>query len=250
MTEQQETVNAETPNSPDTTPQGSSLDVGRGGILGIKLGMYQTYEKGEALAVTAIGIPANVVTAVRSKEKGGYQAVQVAILDKKEKNTNKAEKGRLKSLGRTNGFHQYREFRMPPNSDLSKFAAGQVLNAGFLKAGDLVDAIGISKGKGFQGVMKRYNYAGGFKSHGASLVHRSIGSIGNRADPGKVFKGKKMAGQMGNVRKTLQNLLVVRVDTDKGFILVKGSIPGPRSGIIMIRKAIKPRKAKVAQAAE
>jgi len=113
------------------------------------------------------------------------------------------------------------------------------LTAEFIKAGDLIDVSAVSKGKGFQGVMKRYHYAGGFKSHGASVSHRQIGSIGNRADPGKVFKGKKMPGHMGHKKVSIQNLKVVRVDLDQGIVLVHGSVPGPISGIVTIQKAVK-----------
>ena len=117
-----------------------------------------------------------------------------------------------------------------------------MLSAEFIKPGDLVDLTAISKGKGFQGGMKRYHMAGGFKTHGASVSHRSLGSIGNRADPGKCFKNKKMAGHMGHVQVTVQNVRVVRVDVENQLLLVHGSVPGPKSGIVTVRRAVEERE--------
>jgi large subunit ribosomal protein L3 len=214
----------------------------RGGVLGIKAGMTQVYtEAGDAVAVTVIDLKPTVITQVKTKEKNGYQAIQVGMLEKKAKAASKAEQGHAKAAGAA-GFHHYQEFRLAENDKLDGLAVGKVLSADFVKAGDLVDVTAESKGKGFQGVMKRYNYAGGFKSHGASLVHRSLGSIGNRADPGRVFPGKKMAGHMGHEQVTIQNCTVVAVDVENQLLLVHGSVPGPKSGIVMVRKAVKTSK--------
>lgn len=214
----------------------------RGGVLGIKAGMTQVFnENGDAVAVTVIDLKPTVITQVKTKEKNGYQAVQVGLLEKKAKSATKPEQGHAKAAGAT-GFYHYQEFRLEDGVKLDGLTVGKVLSAGFVKEGDLVDLTAESKGKGFQGVMKRYNYAGGFKTHGASLVHRSLGSIGNRADPGRVFPGKKMAGQMGNVQVTVQNAVVVKVDLENQLLLVHGSVPGPRSGIVTIRKAVKTAK--------
>lgn len=214
----------------------------RGGVLGVKAGMTQVYgADGEAVAVTVIDLRPNVITQVKTKEKNGYQGIQIGFLEKKAKSVTKPEAGHAKASGAT-GFYHYQEFRLADNDKMDGLTVGKSLSAEFLKEGDLVDMTAESKGKGFQGVMKRYNYAGGFKSHGASLVHRSLGSIGNRADPGRVFPGKKMAGQMGNVQVTMQNLKVVKVDLENQLLLVHGSVPGPRSGIVTIRKAVKTAK--------
>jgi len=212
---------------------------GRGGILGVKAGMTQVYsEDGRALAVTVVELKKNTVTQVKKADKHGYSAVQIGFLPKKENRVNSAEKGHFKKSGQP-GYYHAQEFRTADDQALASFYEGQELTADFLKAGDLVDVSSVSKGKGFQGVMKRYHYAGGYKSHGASVSHRQIGSIGNRADPGKVFKGKKMPGHMGHKKVSILNLKVVRVDLEKGIVLVHGSVPGPISGIVTIRKAVK-----------
>lgn len=212
---------------------------GRGGILGVKAGMTQVYdESGDSLAVTVIQMRPTVITQIKSKEKNGYQAVQVGFLDKKAKASTKPEQGHAKKSG-FSGFYHYQEFRFDDTAKLDGLKVGQQLSMEFLKAGDWVDLTSRSKGKGFQGGVKRFHMAGGPKSHGASLAHRQLGSIGNRADPGKTFKNKKMAGHMGHEQVTVQNVRVVRVDLENQLLLVHGSVPGPRSGIVTIRRAVK-----------
>ena len=212
---------------------------GTGGILGVKAGMTQVFnEAGESLAVTVIDLRSTVITQVKTKEKEGYQAIQVGFLDKKAKAANKPEQGHAKKSGSV-GFYHYQEFRLADDAALGDLTVGKVLSPEFVKVGDLVDLTAVSKGKGFQGGMKRFHMAGNYKTHGASLSHRSLGSIGNRADPGKTFKNKKMPGQMGNAKTTVQNVRVVRVDTENGLILVHGSVPGPKTGIVTIRRAVK-----------
>lgn len=219
-----------------------ALATQRGGVLGIKAGMTQVYnDNGDSVAVTVIDLKPAVITQVKTKEKNGYQAVQVGFLEKKAKSSSKSEQGHVKATG-VAGFHHYQEFRFAENETLDGLTVGKVISAEFVKAGDLVDVTAESKGKGFQGVMKRYNFAGGFKTHGASLVHRSLGSIGNRADPGRVFPNKKMAGHMGHEQVTVQNVRVVAVDVENQLLLVHGSVPGPRSGIVTVRKAVKSAK--------
>ena len=221
------------------TSEHVTLTHGRGGILGIKAGMTQVYsEDGSSFAVTVIDLKPTVVTQVKTKEKNGYQAIQVGILEKKAKSATKPEQGHAKAAGKS-GFYHYQEFRLEEGASVDGFTAGKVLSADFVKAGDLVDLTSVSKGKGFQGGMKRFHMAGGYKTHGASLVHRSIGSIGNRADPGKCFKNKKMAGHMGNEQVTVQNVRVMRVDMENQLLLVHGSVPGPKSSIVTVRRAIK-----------
>jgi large subunit ribosomal protein L3 len=216
-----------------------TLSTGLGGIIGIKAGMTQVYsEDGRSLAVTVVECKPNYVTQVKKSDKHGYSAVQVGFLPKKESRVNKAENGHFKKSGQP-GFYHAQEFRFENDQALDGLTEGSVLNAGFIKEGDLVDVSAVSKGKGFQGTMKRYHYSGGFKTHGASVSHRSIGSIGMRAEPGKVFKGKPMPGHMGHIKVSIQNVKVVKVDADKGVVLLHGSVPGPKSGIVTIRKAVK-----------
>jgi len=212
---------------------------GRGGIIGVKAGMTQVYgEDGNVLPVTVVELKPNTITQVKRADKHGYSAVQIGFLPKKSSRVNKALTGHYKKSGQP-GFYHTQEFRVDADKALEGFAEGQKLSAEFLKAGDLVDVTAVSKGKGFQGVMKRYHFAGGHKTHGASVSHRQIGSIGNRADPGKVFKGKKMPGHMGHKKISIQNIQVVKIDLEQGFILLNGSVPGPKSGLVTIRKAIK-----------
>jgi large subunit ribosomal protein L3 len=216
-----------------------ALTQGRGGILGVKAGMTQVYnENGDSIAVTVIDLKPSVITQVKSMEKNGYQAIQVGFLEKKAKAATRPEQGHAK-VSDAAGFYHYQEFRLASSDKMDGLMVGKALSADFVKAGECVDLTAVSKGKGYQGGMKRYHMAGGNKTHGASLNHRSLGSIGNRADPAKCFKNKKMAGQMGNVQKTVQNVQVVRVDLENQLMLVHGSIPGPRSGIVTIRRTVK-----------
>lgn len=221
------------------TAKQATLTAGLGGILGVKSGMTQVYaENGRSLAVTVVEIKTNTVTQVKKSEKHGYSAVQIGFLPKKESRVNLAEKGHFKKSG-TPGFYHAQEFRFANDAAIEGLTEGQTITAEFIKAGDYVDVSAVSKGKGFQGTMKRYNYSGSFKTHGASVNHRSLGSIGMRADPGKVFKGKQMPGHMGHVNTSIQNIKVVKVDLEKGIVLLHGSVPGPRSGVVTIRKAVK-----------
>lgn len=216
---------------------------GRGGMLVVKAGMTNIFDKnGDVIPVTVLDLVPNHVTQVKPADSKGNVGIQVGILEKKPSRATKAAIGHAKKAG-VPLCSIYREMRVPA-AQAAGVAPGQVLSGDFFKAGDLVDVAGISKGKGFQGVMKRYNFAGGYKTHGASLVHRSLGSIGNRADPGRVFKGKKMGGHMGHRKVTLQNLEIVRVDGKNGLILVRGNVPGPKSGVVELRKAVKKQNAK------
>ena len=216
-----------------------ALTAGKGGILGIKAGMTQVFnEQGDSIAVTVIDVKPAVITQVKTKDKEGYQAIQVGFLAKKAKSVTKPEAGHAKKVNAT-GFYHYQEFRLPEGAKLDGLTAGKVLSLDFIKPGDMVDLTAVTKGKGYQGGMKRYHMSGNYKTHGASLSHRSLGSIGNRADPGKCFKNKKMAGQMGNVQATVQNVRVIRVDQENGLLLVHGSVPGPRTGIVTVSRAVK-----------
>ncbi len=215
------------------------LTQARGGILGVKAGMTQVYnDQGDSIAVTVIDLKPTVITQVKTQAKEGYQAIQVGFLQKKSKAANGPEQGHTKAVG-ASGFYHYQEFRIPSDQKLDALEVGKVLSPEFIKAGDMVDLTATSKGKGFQGGVKRFHMAGGYKTHGESLSHRQLGSIGNRADPGKCFKNKKMPGQMGNEKVTVQNVQVVRVDLENQLLLVHGSVPGSRSGIVTIRRTVK-----------
>ncbi len=227
-------------NTTNTTPAAASnaalLNGARAGIVGIKSGMTQVYnEDGDSFPVTVIDLQPAVITQIKTKAKEGYNSVQIGMQPKKTQRTNKADRGHFKKSGAP-GFYHVQEMRV---DSVDGFVEGAVLSADFVKVGDLVDVTGESKGKGFQGGMKRYNMAGGFKTHGNSLSHRSLGSIGNRADPGKCFKNKKMPGHMGHERVTVQNLRVIEIDNENKLMLIKGSVPGPKNSVVMVRKAIK-----------
>jgi large subunit ribosomal protein L3 len=228
----------ETPVSESSVSRTSvSLKKGRGGILGVKAGMTQIFnDRGDCIAVSVIDLKPNFITQLKTVEKEGYQAVQIGFLEKKSANL--PERGHV-SRAKSSGFYHYQEFALPEPGALEGLAEGQLLSPEFLQEGDWVDLTSVSKGKGFQGGMKRYHMAGGKKSHGASLSHRQLGSIGNRADPGRCFKNKKMAGQMGNKRVTVQKVRVARVDLENRLLLVQGSIPGSISSVVMVRKTVK-----------
>jgi large subunit ribosomal protein L3 len=212
------------------------LQGARGGLLGLKAGMTQIYsEDGTCVPVTVIDLQPAVITQLKQADRDGYLAVQVGLLPKKQQRCDKSEKGHFKKSGNP-GYSFVTEFRVNTIEGLKE---GAMLALDSFKVGDVVDVSATSKGKGFQGVMKRYNFSGGAKSHGASVSHRAPGSIGNRADPGRVFPGKKMAGHMGSERVTVQNLRVLGVDTENGLLLVKGSVPGPKQGIVRIQFAAK-----------
>lgn len=235
--------NTEATSAQETAPtQTTSVTLGdeRGGIFGVKAGMTQVYtEAGESLAVTVISLEPNIVTQVKAMDQDGYRSVQIGMLEKAPKAATKPEQGHAKKSGKA-GFYFMRELRFSDKAKLDGVTVGQILSAEFLKPGDLVDLTAVSKGKGFQGGMKRFHMAGNYKTHGCSVSHRSLGSIGNRADPGRVFKNRKMPGQMGNVKRTVQNVQVVGVDLENRVLLVHGSVPGPRNGVVTVRRAVKP----------
>jgi large subunit ribosomal protein L3 len=203
------------------------------GLVGRKLGMTQVFnEEGLAVPVTVIEAGPCVVTQVRTQERDGYEAVQLGFgIAKKLK---KPQAGHVKPSG-----HQVKTLREVKADDYSAVEVGQVFKADTFAEGDLVDVSGTSKGHGFQGGMKRHGFSGQQKTHGQSDRTRAPGSIGSSATPGRVFKGMKMAGQMGNERVTVQNLKVVRVDAERNLLLVEGSVPGPKQGTVLIRRAVK-----------
>lgn len=203
------------------------------GIIGRKVGMTQLFqESGETVAVTAIQAGPSVVTQVKSRDRDGYDAVQVGLIDNKVRQSqlSSPEKGHLRDLG---NVRYLREFRA---DDISSIKRGDKVDVGFLKQGDLVNVIGLSKGRGFAGVVKRHHFAGGPKTHGQTDRHRAPGSIGATTFPGRVLKGKRMAGHMGNKRVTARNLEVVQADPERNLLLVKGAVPGANGGLLVIEK--------------
>ena len=207
------------------------------GILGKKLGMTQIFtEEGIVVPVTVVEAGPNVVTQVKTFEKDGYNAIQVGFEDAKEKSLNKPQKGHLAAA---NVLKKHlKEFRVDA---VEEFTVGQEIKADLFAAGEKIDVTGTSKGKGFQGPIKRHGQSRGPESHG-SRYHRRPGSMGACSFPGRVFKNKKLAGHMGSVKVTVQNLEVVRVDADKNLILVKGAIPGPKGSMVTIKEAVKSSK--------
>ena len=207
------------------------------GILGKKLGMTQIFtEEGIVVPVTVVEAGPNVVTQVKTVEKDGYNAIQVGFEDAKEKSLNKPQKGHLAAA---NVLKKHlKEFRVDA---VEEFTVGQAIKADLFAAGEKIDVTGTSKGKGFQGPIKRHGQSRGPESHG-SRYHRRPGSMGACSFPGRVFKNKKLAGHMGSVKVTVQNLEVVRVDADKNLILVKGAIPGPKGSMVTIKEAVKSSK--------
>jgi large subunit ribosomal protein L3 len=200
------------------------------GIIGRKIGMTRVFEEdGEAMVVTAIEAGPCFVTQIKSADKEGYNAVQLGF----------GQTSRLNSTGRGHlkGIRQLsflREFRV---DDVSSIKRGEQVDVSFLRSGDLVNISGVSKGRGFAGVVKRHHFAGGPKTHGQSDRHRAPGSIGATTFPGRVLKGMRMAGHMGNRRVTVRNLRVVEVEATNDLLLVNGAVPGPRGGLLIINRA-------------
>jgi large subunit ribosomal protein L3 len=208
----------------------------RSGLIAQKLGMTRVYtEAGEHVPVTVLRVDNCQVVAQRTAEKDGYTAIQLGVGTRKIKNISRAERGHF-ARAEVEPKRKMVEFRVSPENLVD---VGEEITADHYFAGQYVDVAGTSIGKGFAGSMKRHNFGGGRASHGASVTHRSHGSTGQRQDPGKVFKGKKMAGHMGDVRVTTQNLQVVRTDANRGLILVRGAVPGAKGGWVTIRDAAK-----------
>ena len=208
------------------------------GIIGKKIGMTQIFdEKGNVVPVTVIEATPNVVAQVKTVETDGYNSIQLGYGEVKDKHINKPEKGHFTKAGLAAKKH-LREFRV---EDVENYKVGDEVKADIFEAGEKIDVQGTTKGKGFQGVIKRHGQHRGPMGHG-SMYHRRPGSMGSTSTPGRVFKGKKLPGHMGRVTVTIQNLDVVRVDMDKNVILVKGSGPGAKGAILKIKSAVKASK--------
>ena len=202
-------------------------------LIGKKVGMTQVFDEfGVLTPVTVVKVEENVVIANKSIEKDGYEAVVLGSIEKKEKNTTKPVAGQFKD-----GFTPKKKVVEVRDFD-KECAIGDVLGVELIEGVEFVDVIGTSKGKGFQGVMKRHNFGGGRQTHG-SKFHRANGSTGMAAYPSKVIKGTKMAGRMGGERKTVQNLQVIKIDTERQVLLIKGAVPGTKDSFVIVRKAKK-----------
>ena len=205
-------------------------------LLGTKLGMTQVWdEAGRLVPVTVVRVGTNVVTQVRDDARDGYSAVQLAFGEIDPRRVTQPLKAHFEAAGVTPRRH-VAEVR---TTDADQYALGQELTAEVFTAGQTVDVVGTTKGKGTAGVMKRHGFAGVSASHGAHRNHRKPGSIGGASTPSRVFKGLRMAGRMGNARQTTQNLTVHAVDAEKGLLLVKGAVPGPKGGVVLVKTAAK-----------
>lgn len=206
------------------------------GVIGRKAGMTRIFtEDGRSVPVTVIEVTPNKVTQIKASETDGYSAVQVSFGEKKASRVNKPQAGHYAKAGVEAG-QWVREFRA---ADLGELKVGDALDVTQFEAGQKLDVTGTSKGKGFQGAVKRHNFLTQDATHGNSLAHRAPGSIGQCQTPGRVWKGKKMAGQMGSERVTVKTLEVVRVDAERNLLLVRGAVPGAKSGQLIVKPALK-----------
>jgi len=206
------------------------------GLVGKKSGMTRIFtDEGESIAVTVIEVAPNRITQIKTDETDGYSAVQVTAGEVKQNRVSKPRAGHF-AKANTGAGRGLWEFR---SADLDELAIGGELTVDQFEAGQKVDVRGISKGKGFAGAIKRWNFSHQDNTHGNSISHRAPGSIGQCQTPGRVFKGKKMAGHMGSAKVTTQNLVVVQIDAEKNLLLVKGAVPGPAGGDVFIRSAVK-----------
>ncbi|MCB1436525.1 MAG: 50S ribosomal protein L3 [Rhodobiaceae bacterium] len=208
----------------------------RAGVIAQKVGMTRIFtDAGENVPVTVLKLDNCQVVAHRTEDKNGYTALQIGVGRAKVKNVSRAQRGHF-AVARVEPKRKLAEFRVAPENMID---VGAEITADHFVEGQYVDATGTSIGKGFAGAMKRHNFGGLRASHGVSISHRSHGSTGQNQDPGRVFKGKKMAGHMGDVRVTTQNLLVVKTDAERGLIMVRGAVPGAKGGWVALRDAIK-----------
>ena len=208
------------------------------GILGRKVGMTQIFTKdGVLVPVTVVEVTANRISQIKTQDTDGYQAIQVTTGERRDSRVNAAQKGHFAKAGVAAGRGTW-EFRVE-DSELEGREAGSEIAADLFQVGQIVDVIGTSKGKGFQGGIKRHNFRSQDWTHGNSVSHRVVGSTGQNHTPGRVFKGKKMPGQMGNKRVTVQGLEVISVDAEKGILVIKGAIPGANGGDVIVRPSVK-----------
>lgn len=208
------------------------------GLVGKKCGMTRIFtEAGISIPVTVVEVTANRISQIKTQDTDGYQAIQVTTGERRDSRVNAAQKGHFAKAGVAAGRGTW-EFRVE-DSELEGREAGSEIAADLFQVGQIVDVIGTSKGKGFQGGIKRHNFRSQDWTHGNSVSHRVVGSTGQNQTPGRVFKGKKMPGQMGNKRVTVQGLEVISVDAEKGVLVIKGAIPGANGGDVIVRPSVK-----------
>ena len=208
------------------------------GLIGKKQGMTRVFTpEGDSFAVSVVSVLPNTITQIKSVESEGYSSIQVTTGDKKEKHLSKAQQGHFKKSS-VNAGEGLWEFRVN-SDDLNEFQVGSEINLDIFEEGQKIDVQGKSKGKGFAGTVKRWNFKMQDASHGNSISHRAPGSIGLCQTPGKVWKGKKMSGHMGDVKKTIQNLKIASIDVENNLVLIKGAIPGPTGSNVVLKPAVK-----------
>ena len=208
------------------------------GLVGKKCGMTRIFtEAGVSIPVTVVEVTANRISQIKTQDTDGYQAIQVTTGERRDSRVNAAQKGHFAKAGVAAGRGTW-EFRVE-DIELEGREAGSEIAADLFQVGQIVDVIGTSKGKGFQGGIKRHNFRSQDWTHGNSVSHRVVGSTGQNQTPGRVFKGKKMPGQMGNKRVTVQGLEVISVDAEKGILVIKGAIPGANGGDVLVRPSVK-----------
>jgi large subunit ribosomal protein L3 len=220
------------------------------GLIGRKRGMTQVFgDDGNRIAVTVIETGPCSVVGVRTKASHGYDALQLGFEPARKKAVTKAMAGHFKKAGVANPMRVLREIRLQKTENVTAFQVGQTLSVDLFSPGEYVDVVGVSKGKGFQGGVKRHGWAGGDESHG-SMFHRAPGSIGASSDPSRVWPGHHLPGRMGGERTTVLNLPVVRVLPEQSLLLLRGAVPGPRGGLLVVRKSVKQTKAQQQKAKE
>ncbi|WP_225756638.1 50S ribosomal protein L3 [Cardiobacterium sp. Marseille-Q4385] len=208
------------------------------GLVGQKLGMTRIFhDDGTAVAVTVIEVKPNVISQIKLQATDGYDAVQVSIGEKKKSRLTKGVAGHFVKANISSGFLT-KEFRLA-EGEVSRYSVGDAFGVALFSEGQKVDVRGRSVGKGFAGTIKRHHFSGQRKTHGNSLSHRVPGSIGQNQTPGRVFKGKKMSGHLGNVMRSVQNLEIIRIDGEHNLLLIKGAVPGAKGGYIVIRPSVK-----------
>ena len=208
------------------------------GLIGKKQGMTRVFTpEGDSFAVSVVSVLPNTITQIKSAESEGYSSIQVTTGEKKEKHLSKAQQGHFKKSS-VNAGEGLWEFRVN-SDDLNELQVGSEINLDIFEEGQKIDVQGKSKGKGFAGTVKRWNFKMQDASHGNSISHRAPGSIGQCQTPGKVWKGKKMSGHMGDVKKTIQNLKIASIDVENNLVLIKGAIPGPTGSNVVLKPAVK-----------
>lgn len=212
------------------------------GLIGRKVGMTRIFaENGISLPVTVIEVSENRVTQVKTLEKDGYTAIQLTFGKKRSVRVNKPLSGHYAKAGAEAG-HLIREFRVNSDDEVARIESGSVIEIDIFQEGQKVDVSGTTIGKGYAGSIKRHNFSANRSTHGNSKAHRKPGSIGMAQDPGRIFPGKRMSGQMGNVRRTIQNLEILKVDKTRSLLLIKGAIPGSKGGNVLVSPSVKAKK--------